>query len=77
MTIVWFDSATVVVVWEVGCGCDRFRAVDCGGFAEEVGLSGCGVGCGHVIACDIYLFSVRTDLRLFMETSKQYLCIEG
>jgi sulfite reductase beta subunit-like hemoprotein len=65
------------VVQVVDCGCDRFRGVDCSVFAEEVRFSGCGVGCGHVIACDISLFSVRADLRLFMETSKQYLCIEG
>ena len=54
----------------------RPYAVDRCVFAEEVGFSGCGVGCGHVIACDISLFSVRADLRVFMETSKQYLCIE-
>ena len=45
-----FASATVAVVREVGCGYDRFRAVDCGVFAEEVGVSGCGVGYGHAIA---------------------------
>ena len=41
---------------EVDCGCDRTLSVDYRVFAEEVGLSGCAAGCGHVITC--LLFSV-------------------
>lgn len=42
------------MVREVDCGCDRFCAVDYGVSAEEVGFSGCEVGCGH--SCFISLF---------------------
>jgi len=34
------DCATVAVVWEVDCGCDRFRAIDCSVFSEEAGFKG-------------------------------------
>ena len=36
---------------DVGCECNRFHAVDYDVFAEEVGFSGYGVGCDHVIVC--------------------------